>query len=198
MLFNLRSLKERTIWKKFQGGDHSSFKEIYSLYSRALYAFGMKIAKDETIVSECLQSLFIYLWEKRSSIACPSDIFAYLAVSLKHRILKEINPEQPTVTVNETAINGDELENTSYFILDTDVQNSSETENQKAVALNNALQSLSSRQKEALYLRYYDGLSVDEAAEVMGLNNQTMRNVTSNAIKRLKADRALLKAIKAI
>jgi RNA polymerase sigma factor (sigma-70 family) len=45
-----------------------------------------------------------------------------------------------------------------------------------------ALQSLSKRQKESVYLKFYDGLSNTEIAEVMGVNIQSVYNHVSEAI----------------
>jgi RNA polymerase sigma-70 factor (ECF subfamily) len=49
-----------------------------------------------------------------------------------------------------------------------------------------ALERLSSRQKEIIYLKYYQNLSYEEVSEIMNINYQVARNLLYQAIKSLK------------
>ena len=53
----------------------------------------MKIAGDETLVTEAIQSLFVYIFEKRETCTAPQSIPAYLCVSLRHMIVNELKKE---------------------------------------------------------------------------------------------------------
>lgn len=52
-------------WDKIQQGDEEAFRQLYEQYADLLYGYGMKIAGDETLVTEAVQSLFVYIFEKR-------------------------------------------------------------------------------------------------------------------------------------
>ena len=54
--------------------------------------------------------------------------------------------------------------------------------------LRNALGLLTKRQKEIIYLRFYEGLSYDEIETIVQVNYQTIRNCVYEAIKVLKKD----------
>ena len=54
-----------TFWEKIQQGDEEAFRQLYNEYSDLLYGYGMKIAGDDNLVTESIQSLFVYLYEKR-------------------------------------------------------------------------------------------------------------------------------------
>lgn len=56
-----------TFWEKIQQGDEEAFRQLYNEYSDLLYGYGMKIAGDDNLVTESIQSLFVYLYEKRQS-----------------------------------------------------------------------------------------------------------------------------------
>ena len=56
-----------TFWEKIQQGDEEAFRQLYNEYSDLLYGYGMKIAGDDDLVTESIQSLFVYLYEKRQS-----------------------------------------------------------------------------------------------------------------------------------
>src|SRR5690625_6672265 len=52
--------------------------------------------------------------------------------------------------------------------------------------LQQALNQLTPRQKEVIYLRFYHGLTNPEISGVMDINDQCVRNLLSGAIKRLR------------
>mgnify|MGYP000839840748 FL=1 len=60
-------------------------------------------------------------------------------------------------------------------------------------ALQEAINQLSPRQREILYLRYYKNLSVDEAAAVVGVSKQTVMNATSASLAKLRRNELLTK-----
>jgi RNA polymerase sigma factor (sigma-70 family) len=49
-----------------------------------------------------------------------------------------------------------------------------------------ALLSLTHRQKEAVYLKFYNGLTNDEISEVMQVNKQSVYNHISKAIQKMQ------------
>jgi RNA polymerase sigma factor (sigma-70 family) len=57
---------------------------------------------------------------------------------------------------------------------------------QRQQALKQALQSLPARQKEVLFLRYYNGMSYDEIEQILSINYQSIRNHIYRATQRLR------------
>lgn len=58
----------------------------------------------------------------------------------------------------------------------------------EAVALRETLRSLPARQRSAIVLRYYAGLSVTESAEVLACAEGTVKSLTSQALQRLRRE----------
>jgi RNA polymerase sigma factor (sigma-70 family) len=50
------------------------------------------------------------------------------------------------------------------------------------------LNSLNARQKEAIYLRYQMGMSYDEIAKLLNINNQSVRNLVHRSITKIRKD----------
>lgn len=65
-----------TFWEKIQQGDEEAFRQLYNEYSDLLYGYGMKIAGDDDLVTESIQTLFVYLYEERQSCSEPQSISA--------------------------------------------------------------------------------------------------------------------------
>jgi len=49
-----------------------------------------------------------------------------------------------------------------------------------------SLENLDKRQREALFLKFYSGLSSDEVAEVMDITRQSVYNYISKAVERIQ------------
>lgn len=58
-------------WDKIQQGDEEAFRQLYEQYADLLYGYGMKIAGDETLVTEAIQSLFVYTSLRKEKLARP-------------------------------------------------------------------------------------------------------------------------------
>ena len=52
--------------------------------------------------------------------------------------------------------------------------------------LQEAIHALTPKQKEVLYLRFYEGLSYDEIEKITDTNYQSIRNLLSKTIKNLR------------
>ena len=61
-------------WDKIQQGDEEAFRQLYEQYADLLYGYGMKIAGDETLVTEAVQSLFVYIIEKIETFTAQANI----------------------------------------------------------------------------------------------------------------------------
>lgn len=174
-----------TFWSKIQQGDEGAFRQLYNEYSDLLYGYGMKIAGDDDLVTEAIQSLFVYLYEKRRSCAEPQSIPAYLCVALKRTIVNELKR-----TNNDVFTSLDEVDVSEYkFDLEIDIETAivrSELEREQLEILQKEINGLTKQQREVLYLKYYRKLNPDEIAEVMGLTSRTVYNTTHMAISRLR------------
>ncbi len=80
-----------------------------------------------------------------------------------------------------------EIDDDFHFELSHDTLIIKEEENreQKERVLN-AFSKLSNRQKEIIYLKYYQQLNYDEISEVMNINYQTARNLLHKSILSLR------------
>ncbi|MDR0893260.1 MAG: sigma-70 family RNA polymerase sigma factor [Mediterranea sp.] len=178
-------MEEKTFWNRIQQGDEAAFRQLYEQYSEWLYGYGMKIVGNEDMVSEAIQTLFVYIFEKRTTCAEPDSIPAYLCVSLRHILIGELrknNNRQLKSIDDERALDYD-------FDLEIDVEEAiirSEVEREQLELLQKELNGLTKQQREVIYLRYYKKLSPDEIADVMGLTSRTVYNTTHTAMTRLR------------
>ena len=118
------------------------------------------------------------LWQKPGSAQLIS-VKAYLLQALKFKLYKSFRNKNVTKALTEEESYLFELSSETLLI---DKEENDER-NRKIFA---ALDQLSPRQKEVIYLRIYKGLSFDEVGEVMQLNYQVVRNLLYTALKAFK------------
>lgn len=170
-------LTDREIWESFLKGDTESYKIIYEKSASDLYTYGRRFSSNEELVKDCIQDLFVELYSKRSQLGMTDKIMPYLMVSLKRIILKTIQKEK-----SNTFLSIDELP--FIFDLAQDEKPLVRLENSDPLQL--ALNSLTPRQREAVYLKYVLDFGYEELANVLNMNYQASRNLICRAILRLR------------
>lgn len=81
-------MDDQLLWKSFLEGNRESFEEIYSLYYKNLYTYGMRKINQPDIVRDCIQDLFVNLWTNRSGLGTTTNIKYYLLASLRNQLTR--------------------------------------------------------------------------------------------------------------
>jgi RNA polymerase sigma factor (sigma-70 family) len=172
------------LWNKFKKGDHSAFELMYNGYIDQLIAYGNRFSKDRSLVEDAIHDLFVRLYERRERLNNPNSLKAYLFSSLRREIIAKQNRKDTPQ---------DEFSD-NLFKLDIDVEQAmikTELKSEQVAQVQQVLNKLSDRQREVVYLSFYNNLSHDEIAEVLGINNQSVRNLLSQGLKRMRNESQL-------
>ncbi|MEL6389759.1 MAG: sigma-70 family RNA polymerase sigma factor [Bacteroidota bacterium] len=181
-MIDIAPMTSEILWEEMKSGNEDAFQQIYQEQVKYLYQYGMCITPSQSVVEDCLHDLFVEIWTKRSKLGPTDSIKNYLAGSLRRRIVKQLKSTQKYVPMS-----GDE---SSY---QTDLNPSIEDQivhdeqvKERATDLDKAYQSLTTRQREIIYLRYHQGLSYEQISEQLGIQYQSLRNLLSGAIKGMR------------
>jgi RNA polymerase sigma factor (sigma-70 family) len=168
-------------WNAFKDGNATSFEYLYKTYSAGLYNYGSKFTKDKDLIKECIQDLFVNLWTKRSSIGNPEHVKNYLYKSFRHAIFKKTFQLSKNETYEET-------ENYSFQVVLNveEILIDNERQSQISEQLQNAMAKLTARQKEAIFLKFYEQLSYEEIAEVMGITVKAGYKIMARSLDYLR------------
>lgn len=180
-------ISDEQLWYNFISGEKKAFDIIYEEYIQVLQKYGCHFSKNEELIKDCIQDLFIDLLHYRSKLKKTDNIKAYLIVSLRRKI--------KNVTLKEDRIKSLEIGDLNFdYSLSTNDSDNLNEEN-RIQLMNKAMNELTSREREAIYLKYVVGLSYEELSETLQLNYQTSRNLIYRGIKRLRSsliDKSLL------
>ena len=111
---------------------------------------------------------------------------------LKNKIYRQLSAQSKERS-SVVRLNAEDWNDFNFTIDIPETMERTEFREDQLNALQEAINQLSPRQREILYLRYYKNLSVDEAAAVVGVSKQTVMNATSASLAKLRRNELLTK-----
>ncbi len=172
------SISDIDLWNAFTSGDQQAFSDLFKRFYPLLFQYGTKITTDSSALEDAIQELFIELWQKRETLSVVS-VRSYLLQALKFKLFKLFRVKSPLV-------NREELEETVFDISHETFLINQQNEHAQSNAIIAALNQLSPRQREVIYLKIYKGLSYEEISLVMNINYQVVRNLLCQALKTVR------------
>ncbi|QJW91008.1 sigma-70 family RNA polymerase sigma factor [Spirosoma taeanense] len=185
-LLNYQQATDAQIWDDFLLGNKLAYSFMYEKYARALYNYGYKIAQNRQLTEDCLQDLFLAILETRERLGHTDSIKFYLMRSLRRDIVRKLNSQHRFLDEPNHEIDF----KIEFYYEPTWLDSQISKERSEAVL--HELNQLPARQKEALFLKFFDNLSYDEIAGIMGIETTSAYKVIYKAIaslqKRIPAD----------
>lgn len=166
--------------ERLQANDITAFDELFNQYWEPLYKAAFKRLHDRPEAEDIVQEVLSSVWQRRATLKTQGNnsLGGYLFTALKYRIISfyaAIKPER---------FQGEVLER--LLIMQSDDQYSQLI----TAELNNLLQqeinSMPENMQRAYRLLRVDDYSVREAAELLGLSEQTVKNLATSSGKRLR------------
>ncbi|WP_028668771.1 RNA polymerase sigma factor [Runella zeae] len=174
-------VQDHVLWKSYREGDKQALGMIVERHYRTLRRYGLKFMIDEATVEDCIQDLFLQLWQNRLQINDTFSVKHYLLKSLRSHIIQYLRAEKHfshQETDWDTAL-PEEVDAETLLIQE-------EVALFQVNELKRQLDTLPAREREALYLKYYENLSVCEIAEMMNVNRQSVSNFLQKALSKLR------------
>ena len=169
------------LWAKFLNGDNEALSSLYKEFAHDLYSYGMKISKDENLVKDSIQDVFIQMINKRKNLTASSEIHFYLFKSLRNKIIEVLRTENRRHNiVNGLAEEENFEQNAEQVII--------ESEEVKSIRkiISSAISNLPNRQSEIIYLKYTEGLNYDEIARLLEIDIASARTLLYRSLKTIK------------
>jgi RNA polymerase sigma factor (sigma-70 family) len=174
----LKQTEDINLWDAFLKSDRNALGMLFSRHYPMLFQYGCKISQDTATIEDCIQELFSDLWRNRPQTPSVS-IKAYLLKALKYKILRQLGKNQKVSLENDPDVGLFEISHEAFLI-------ETYENKRKALQVAAALNQLSPRQKEVVYLKFYQNLKYEELSLVMNINYQVARNLLYQAMRSMK------------
>jgi len=163
-------------------GDKRAFDELYRRYAKLLLAYFTRMLwKDREKAEDFVHDLFAKIIQKPEQFD-PSRSFKTWAYSVANNMCKNEYKKQEVRKNTTSGIEHHEYVGDSSVNVFEEVQ-----EAQFKEVFDLRMEELDEKHSEAFRLRHIDGLSVKEIANVLGLNEGTVKSRVFYAIKYLAA-----------
>ena len=177
-----QSLDDSTLWLNFKKGNDLAFSILYNKYVHRLYNYGMHSCRDKDLVLDCLQELFTLLWDRREKLSEVTCVNYYLFKSFRRLLMNRLSVGRKfLISLNDKDSYGFHFAPSQE---DTLIEEEWEIERNRKVR--NSLHSLTKRQREAVFLKFFNQLSYHEVAAVMDLHVDSVYNLISKSIDVLR------------
>ena len=163
---------EQILWQSFKQGDAKAFEQLYNQYFKILGTYGLRLSHDTTLVEDAIHDVFIELWRRREYLSDVENPKFYLFRALRNQF--HGNLKNDILDKNEDI--NQFLDYLSTISSEQEIIVGEETQ-LKAQQIEKAINKLSNRGAEAINLRFYQGLSLDETSEIMQTPKQVVKNL---------------------
>lgn len=174
-------VSEYRLWEKFRQGSEIALTEIYRLYADKLYNYGCQFTTDTSLVRDCIQDLFLELIRSKENLSPTDSIRFYLFRSLRNGIVHSLQKGKLRTQKETDSIAADF--NITFF-QDTEFLHDQEDLERKQL-IRSKLDLLPSIQREAVLLYFYEGLSYQQIADLLGSKRKSAQSLIYRAIKLL-------------
>ncbi|EON79262.1 RNA polymerase ECF-type sigma factor [Lunatimonas lonarensis] len=170
------------LWLGLKSGDKHAFEQLYRQYVRVLFQLGRSITGDAEFTEDCIQELFIDLWRYRENIKPTDNVRLYLFRSLSNKINKAKKKASKGLEAQrQTAYDYPQrLESVESTIVNAQ----REEVLQKKLA--SSLKELPIRQNEVIQYLFFENLSYEATAKLMGINLRSVYTLAWKALSSLK------------
>jgi RNA polymerase sigma-70 factor (ECF subfamily) len=161
--------------------DVSAFEELYDRHSRLVYALVLRILQQATTAEEVVQDVFLQLWRNTALYDGSRGPFvAWLLTMARNRALDQLRLKSERQRRRE-----DQTDELPPVVAVPDFEGSID-EKRRAVRVRELMGSLHPRQKRAIELAYFEGLSHSEIANALKEPLGTVKSWIRNGLLRLQ------------
>lgn len=162
--------------------DQQALAWLMKKYYSDLFNYARRFTKDEELVKDAIQEVFISLWQRRETATAVLSLRFYLLGAIKKNVLKTISKSMGR---NETISDEYQYDFETELSAEKNIIEKQLAE-ENAFRLKKVINGLSARQKEIIYLKFYQQMNQVQIAELMSISQQSVYNLLHESIQKLK------------
>jgi RNA polymerase sigma factor (sigma-70 family) len=166
-----------------------SFENIYNLHISDLLSYGISLGFDEDTCRDAVHDMFFKMYEDKNKLVHIKDAKSYLFRCFRNRLFNIYNKASKITPLTDENIQF----TTNVTVLDTII--TEEERNKLQQVVSDLLESLTPRQREAIYLRYMQEMDYEDISEILNMNSNSARRLVHRGIKALRENESISKNI---
>lgn len=171
--------------RKAQAGDREAFGELYRRSAAELYRSVFSMVREENTAWDIHQNSYLLAWQHLKKLEKPEAFLPWLRRIAVNETVKELQKDRP---LNFTELGREEGEEPQIPETRPDRQPELELDRQEAARLvREILEGLPQKQRLIVGMYYYEGLSVKEISETLGVTRGTVKTQLHLGRKKVEA-----------
>jgi RNA polymerase sigma factor (sigma-70 family) len=167
-------------WNAFKQGDWEAYTALYEEFYAPLNNYGTKFTGDTDLVLDAIHDLFVQLWTSRNNLGVPASVKNYLFKSLRTMLFRKMQSQSKLVNLDGVLSSG------SFHVTFQQELPLKVEEQELRAQVAAMISQLSDRQQEIVFLRFYEGASYDEIADIMGISTNSAYKLLYKALESLQ------------
>ena len=170
------TFSDEVLIRRIANGDQLAMRTLFSRHRLAIYRWLLRLVDDEALADDLLSDVFLDVWRKATSFERRSSVSTWLLAIARHKALSA-RRRRTEVELNAQLAStvADPADNPELVL---------QKKNREEL-LRHSLARLSPEHGEVIDLTYYHGKSIKEIADIIGINEATVKSRTFYARKRL-------------
>jgi len=172
----MQSTPDEVLIGRIANGDRLAMQVLYARYHVRVFRFVVRLVRDETTAEDVISDVFLDVWRQAGRFEGRSTVSTWMLAiarfkalsALRRRLDRELDEETANAIEDPTDDPGMALE-----------------KKDKSAMIRKCLLGLSAQHREIIDLVYYHEKSVGEAAQIVGIPENTVKTRMFYARKRL-------------
>jgi RNA polymerase sigma-70 factor, ECF subfamily len=171
------ALSDDVLIRRIANADQRAMRMLFARHRIAIYRWLVRLVGDEGLAEDLLSDVFFDVWRNARSFEGRSSVSTWLLAIARHKALSARRRTQVAVELDDELAwtMADPADNPELLLEKKD----------REQLLRRSLARLSPEHGEVIDLTYYHGKSIKEIAEIVGINEATVKSRTFYARKRL-------------
>jgi RNA polymerase sigma-70 factor (ECF subfamily) len=165
---------EADLLKRIARSDEDALQAVYTAYGQRMYAYALRLTGDPATADETLQESLMAVWQGAGRFRGEGRVIAWLLGIVHHKAMNHLR--------KKTAVSlDDELAFADEIPAHDPLPEQQAVMKDRQISLKSGLEQLSMEHRTVLELVFYQGLSLEETAGVVGCPVGTVKSRLSYA-----------------
>lgn len=170
---------DERLLQDFLEGSQKAFEALFERYRDRIFGYLMRLVRDRALAEELFQEVFLHLFRRAGRFDTSRSFRAWFFRVAHNRAVDFLRTDRE-------GRNAEEFKEDASIALSSPSAEELALESESSRKLEEMLQRLSEEHRSVLLLRFQEGLTYEEIAEVVGCPVGTAKSRAHHAIRRLR------------
>ena len=166
----MQSTPDEVLIGRIANGDRLAMQVLYARYHVRVFRFIVRFVRDEATAEDVISEVFLDVWRQADRFEGRATVSTWLLAIARFKAISALRRRRDEELDEEAAAAIEDLSDNPATALE---------KNDKSAMLRKCLAGLSAEHREIIDLVYYHEKSVEEAAEIVGIPENTVKTRSS-------------------